>query len=147
MAERSSRLRQRLRQSQQRYEALLSGLVDERGPLIRGSFGVRARVCGAANCKCTRGERHQSKYLSATDGDRLRQVHVPVADEDEVAEGVERYRRFFEARARMAELGQLQLELVDELGNSLLKPYPPGRPLPPATRRGRPPSARGDRSR
>lgn len=31
----------------------------------------------------------------------------------------------------------MQLELVDELGQSLLAPYPPEDPLPPAARRGR----------
>jgi hypothetical protein len=147
MADRSSRLRQRIRQTQQQYLALLDGLVDERGPLIRGSFGTRARVCGVPTCRCTRGELHESKYLSATDGGRVRQVHVPVSEEVEVAEGVARYRRFWRVRARMAELGQMQLDLVDDLGRSLLKPYPESRPLPAAKRRGRTPKeeSRGPR--
>jgi len=139
VGERSSRIRQKLRQSQERYQGLLQGLVIERGPLIRGSFGTRARVCGASNCRCARGQLHESKYLTATDAGKVRQVHVPASEEAEVATGVARYRRFFEARARMAKLGQLQLDLVDELGRSLLKSYPEDRPLPPAKRRGRPP--------
>jgi hypothetical protein len=40
-------------------------------------------------------------------------------------------------RKRLVELKALQLELVDELGRSLLKPYPPDDPLPPPARRGR----------
>lgn len=139
MADRSSRLRQKIRQAHQQYVALLDGLVDERGPLIRGSFGTRARVCGVPTCRCARGELHESKYLSATDGGRVRQVHVPASEEADVAEGVARYRRFWRTRARMAELGQFQLDLVDDLGRCLLKPYPQDRPLPPAKRRGRTP--------
>lgn len=139
MADRSSRLRQRIRQTHQQYMALLDGLVGERGPLIRGSLGTRARVCGVPTCRCARGQLHESKYLSATDAGRVRQVHVPAREEAEVAEGVSRYRRFWRTRARMAELGQMQLDLVDDLGRSLLKPYPENRPLPPAKRRGRTP--------
>jgi hypothetical protein len=69
----------------------------------------------------------------------MRQVHVPAAAEDHVRAGVERYRRFMSARADLAELAQQQLEFVDELGRSLLEPYPRGRPLPPASRFGRRP--------
>jgi hypothetical protein len=78
--------------------------------------------------------------LTATDGGKVRQVHVPVHEEAEVAASVERYRRFAQMRAQLVELSQVQLELVDKLGRSLLKPYPPSRPFPPARRRGRPPS-------
>ena len=49
------------------------------------------------------------------------------------------YRRLMSARADLAELAQQQLELVDELGRSLLEPYPRNRPLPPASRFGRRP--------
>jgi hypothetical protein len=60
---------------------------------------------------------------------------------------VERYRRYRQAQAHLAErlreLVKRQLELVDSLGKALLEPYPPDRPLPPAKRRGRPPKAHG----
>ena len=124
---------------------ILDLLLGERGPLIRGSFGTRARVCGNPGCRCARGERHEAKYLTATDGGKVRQVHVPARDEGQVAEGVARYRRFRRARARVAELAKLQLELADQLGRSLLAAYPPDQPLPPAARRGR--RARGGTDR
>jgi hypothetical protein len=114
-------------------------LLEERGPLIRGSFGVRKRVCGNPGCHCTQGQLHESKYLSATDQGRVRLVHVPAVEEAKVATGVERYRRFQRGSARLARLAKQQLELLDELGRSLLEPYPPGNPLPPAKKRGRPP--------
>jgi hypothetical protein len=146
MRDDSSRIRQRLRGTQEELAQQLEFFLLERGPLIRGSFGTRARVCGNPGCKCARGERHESKYLTATDHGRTRQVHVPEGDEVQVAEGVERYRRFRQARSRLAQrladLARRQLELVDALGNSLLEPYPPDRPLPPPKRRGRPPKER-----
>lgn len=137
-----SRLRQQLVALERQHAAQLELLVGERGPLLRGSLGVRARVCGNPGCKCARGERHESKYLSASDGGRTRQVHVPAGQELAVTAGVGRYREFQRRRARLAELAQQQLELVDTLGRSLLASYPPTRPLPPPQRRGRRPQPR-----
>jgi hypothetical protein len=145
MGEQSSRLRKKLLAANEDLQAVLEGLLDERGPLIRGSFGTRARVCGVPTCHCARGERHVSKYLTATDHGKVRQVHVPASEEAEVAAGVARYRRFWQVRDRLAKLGQLQLDLVDDLGRSLLKPYPQDRPLPPPRRRGRVPKGSGHR--
>lgn len=139
MGNQASRLRQQLAQAGEQQQQQLDLLLEQRGPLIRGSFGTRDRVCGKPGCHCARGEPHRTKYLTATDGGRVRQVHVPASDVDEVAAGVARYRRFREVEAKLVELSTLQLRLVDELGQSLLKPYPPEAPLPPRSRRGRRP--------
>jgi hypothetical protein len=75
---------------------------------------------------------------------------VPVKDEVHVARGTERYARFWRVRSRLAEVTKLQLELIDELGRSLLEPYPPDRPLPPPVKRGPTPKGaknRGSRTR
>jgi len=135
----ASRLRQRLTETAEKQQRRLDIVLEARGPLIRGSFGTRARLCGKPSCHCAAGERHLAKYLAASDGGRMRQVHVPAAAEEHVRAGVERYRRFMSARADLAELAQQQLELVDELGRSLLEPYPRDKPLPPASRFGRRP--------
>ena len=135
MSERTSRLRQRLLEAAEQHREQVERLLQENGPLIRGSFGTRARVCGNPGCHCARGERHTSKYLTATDGDRQRQVHVPTGDEERVALGVSRYRRFKQAKKHLAEIGARALDLVEDLSRSLLAPYPPDDPLPPAVRR------------
>lgn len=137
MAERTSRLKQRLLETAEQHREQVERLLEEDGPLIRGSFGTRSRVCGNPGCHCLRGERHTSKYLTASDGGKLRQVHVPASDEQRVAEGVSRYRRFKQAKRRLVEMGAQLLELVEDLGRSLLAPYPLGHPLPPAKRRGK----------
>lgn len=137
MGDRTSRLRQRLRQAAEQHQGHIERILEQDPTLIRGSFGSRARVCGNPGCHCARGEKHTSKYLTASAGGKVRQVHVPASDEDLVAAGVARYRRYRRMRKRLVDLGALQLELVDELGQSLLAPYPPEDPLPPASRRGR----------
>ena len=145
MSAQSSRLRQRLVETAREYQKILGTLLQERGPLIRGSFGTRARLCGRPGCRCVQGFLHESKYLTASDGGKARQIHVPAHEELHVAKGVERYRRFWQMRARLTERVKLQLELIDRLGRSLLEPYPPGKPLPPASRRGRTPKGARDR--
>jgi len=147
MRPQASQARKRLRDTAAQIQQQLDLLLDERGPFIRGTFATRSRVCGNPGCHCARGELHESKYLSASDHGRARQVHVPAAEEARVAAGVERYRRFHKGRTRLADLAKKQLELVDELGRSLLEPYPPGNPLPPAQRRGRPPKGGRHESR
>jgi hypothetical protein len=139
MRAKASRLRQRLSETAEKQQQQLDIVLEARGPLIRGSFGTRARQCGKPSCRCATGERHLAKYLAASEQGRMRQVHVPAAEEEHVRAGVERYRHFMSARADLADLAQRQLELVDELGRSLLEPYPRNRPLPPASRFGRRP--------
>jgi hypothetical protein len=138
MSEDASRLRQKLVASEQRRAKQMELLLGERD-LIRGTLGTRSRVCGHPNCRCAKGELHESKYLSAAVGGRTRQVHVPAGDEVEVAAGVERYQRWRRLRTELVDLGAQQLELVDALGQAVLKPYPPDAPIPPPKRRGRKP--------
>lgn len=139
MRSKSSRVRQRLAEAAQRHLEQIELLLANKGPFIRGSFGSRRRVCGKPGCHCTRGELHESKYLSASQEGRIRQVHVPESDVVEVSQGVARYRHFLQSEAKLVELSALQLRLASELGEAQLAPYPPEDPLPPRARRGRRP--------
>lgn len=139
MRSKSSRVRQRLAEAAQRHLEQVELLLANKGPLIRGSFGSRRRVCGKPGCHCARGELHESKYLAASQEGKVRQVHVPESDVLEVSQGVAHYRRFLQSEAKLVELSALQLRLVSELGEAQLAPYPPENPLPPRARRGRRP--------
>ncbi len=77
-AERSSRSRVRKR--------LEEGMI--RGTLVR-----RARVCGKPNCRCTRGQRHVSLYLTRRKDGGYEQLYIPAAREEEVRRQVENWRR------------------------------------------------------
>ena len=143
MGDQSSRLRQQLRQAAEKHQQQIERLVQEVGPLIRGTFGTRARVCGSPGCHCARGELHRSKYLSAPVAGATRQIHVPSGEEMEVQDGVARYRRFREVMAALAVTAKEELDAAEQLGLSLLKPYPPGDPLPPPKWRGRRKGGRG----
>lgn len=138
MSETLSRLRQQLRRLAERRMELIRVLLGT-GAFIRGSVGRRSRVCGRPNCRCTRGELHQSVYLSVAVEGRTRQVHVPAGDELKVAQGVERYRKWHQLLRRLAALDSEEKDLIEALARALLEPYPPHDPIPPAGRRGRRP--------
>lgn len=139
MVEDVSRLRQRARASNELRGRLLGALLAERAGLIRGTLGTRARQCGKAHCRCTRGELHESKYLSVGVEGRTRLVHVPGADEMQVATGVERYRRWRSVQVQIVEADRDLMKLLDALAVALLAAYPPGDPIPPPRKRGRRP--------
>lgn len=139
MKREASALRSRIRQAEQRRADRLDQILGEPGPLVRGTLMTRARQCGKAGCHCTRGELHVSKAIAVTVGGRTRLVHVPAGDEVAVAKKTGRYRRLRQTRTELVWLGAETLRLVDQLGNALLEPYPPGAPIPPPARRGRPP--------
>jgi hypothetical protein len=92
--------------------------------MVAGSFVTLARGCGKATCRCARGEKHQGKYLSRSEGGRTRLVYVPAGDEVEVATRAERYRRFREARAVLMKLAAETAQAADALQIVLTQPYP-----------------------
>jgi len=61
--------------------------------MLRGSLLPRRRVCGKPNCKCARGEKHESLYLVASDGGKVRQLYIPKEWEQTVRQWVEQYQR------------------------------------------------------
>jgi hypothetical protein len=138
MSEKLSRLRQQLQRLAARHLAVIRSLLKTES-FIRGSIGRRARVCGNPGCKCARGERHESVYLSVAVDGRTRQVHVPAGDELHVAGGVRRYRKWHSIATKLAEIDAEEKQVIDALSKELLEPYPPGNPVPPARQRGRRP--------
>lgn len=137
MAEDKSRLRQDILALEGERDRQLEFVLEERGPLIRGSLVKRKRVCGHPGCRCvTKGRLHVAHYLSLTVAGKTRPIHVPAASEREVKAGSGRYRRFRRARKLLVQLTAKQLKLIDRLGDALLEAYPPGEAIAPAGRRG-----------
>ncbi len=58
-----SKLRQRVYQLDKERNKLLSKILRS-GKMVRGSLYQMRRGCGNPNCKCARGEKHVSWYLS-----------------------------------------------------------------------------------
>lgn len=69
----------------------LSQLIGDKG-FVRGSLVTREKVCGKANCKCARGERHVAQYLVMSQDGGKRQLFVPVEMEAQVKRWLDNYR-------------------------------------------------------
>jgi hypothetical protein len=60
--------------------------------MICGSVVSMARTCGKAGCRCARGEKHVSLYLSVKMEGRRRMVYIPPELEQEVRRCVAAWR-------------------------------------------------------
>ena len=86
------------------------------GPLIDGSLVTIARACGNPNCKCTRGEKHQSLYLTYKghrkapgEAAKTKTLYVPVALEGEVRKWS---RECTKVRELIRQLSEIQREII-----------------------------------
>jgi hypothetical protein len=59
---------------------------------VRGTVSVRERVCGKANCRCTRGEKHVSLFLTRSKDGTVEQLYIPREKEELARRWVENYR-------------------------------------------------------
>ncbi len=109
-----SRFRQRIYQLQREHARLVQRMLKSRG-MVKGSMVTLARRCGKAGCKCNRGEKHKSQYLSISDGGKTRMIYLKPGMEMKVGEAAERYRRFRSARARLVKVQKEVLDLFNQL--------------------------------
>jgi hypothetical protein len=70
----------------------LAQMLSQRG-VIRGTLLVRKRKCGKVNCRCARGEGHESLFLVISENGRTRQFFVPKDWEPRVRQWVADYHR------------------------------------------------------
>lgn len=59
---------------------------------ICGSVVSMARCCGKKNCRCQRGEKHVSLYLSVKLGDKRHMLYIPPDLEEQVRRQVDAWR-------------------------------------------------------
>jgi len=111
----ASRCRRRIADGLGRLAHLTEG-VQSRACMVRASLYPYRRRCGSQGCRCQRGELHEGRALSVSDGRRSRQVSLVGLDLAEVTRHVEVYRQWRKARAKIVESFRGLLEAVDELG-------------------------------
>lgn len=59
--------------------------------VIRGSLVTMRRVCGKSNCRCRKGRKHVSLYLSRSVKGRTSMIYIPRKNEAEIKEASLRY--------------------------------------------------------
>lgn len=125
--EKASRSRRRLLDAAREFLSRVEKLAHERGPLLKASFQLRGTRCGKENCKCTRGDLHNTAVLIASDGGKRRSYYVRGPERPEVQRRVERYRRFRAVRIELNKLAAEVLGACDDLLDALAEPHSPQR--------------------
>ena len=60
---------------------------------IRGSLVVMNRSCGKLNCRCQKGPKHKSIYLSQSYKGKTRMIYLPRGSEGKAHQYVKNYRK------------------------------------------------------
>ena len=102
------RQRTQIQPAERALRSALNQLLSQEG-VIHGTLITRKRVCGKANCRCTRGHLHESLYLVVTEGGKNRQMYVPKRWEAKVRQWIQQYNQ---ARELMDDLSRLHWEKV-----------------------------------
>jgi hypothetical protein len=130
----ASQLRHQIRRTEHARQRQVDRLLRAE-EMVVGSFVTLGRKCGKPSCRCASGELHYSKFLSRSEEGRTRLIYVRSADEVDVAQKAEQYRRFRKARAELMKLATQTAELADQLHAELTVPYPPPNRAPGYRRR------------
>jgi len=102
--------RARMSGGERELRSALNRLLSGQG-LIHGTLLSRRRVCGKPNCRCVRGQRHESLYLVVSEAGRGRQLYVPADWAEVVRRWIDNYQA---ARRLMDRLSRLHWEKVQQ---------------------------------
>lgn len=83
--------RSQMTKEERENRSQLKPYISHRG-FVRGTLSVRGRVCGKPNCRCTRGDKHVSLFLTRSKDGKLEQLYIPKQKEGLVRRWVEDYR-------------------------------------------------------
>jgi len=93
-------------------------MVKSRPMMLRGTLYTFRRKCGNPNCRCHKGELHESPALSYSVGGRTRLITLREEDVPGVQRALERYRKAAEELERRAieDAARLKAELKARRG-------------------------------
>jgi hypothetical protein len=109
-----SSLRSQLLKAQQQLSKLLEDCLG-REPLLPGSLYTLRRKCGKPNCRCARGQLHESTVLSYRGQGRPRNVSPSPGQLGTLRTMTHAYRRIRQARAKLVRWQRQLLTLVDAI--------------------------------
>jgi len=112
--EKFSQLRQTLLRLASEIKGLVEPVFSDR-PVIKGTVYELKRRCGKPGCKCARGELHARMVVSASEGGKTRLQVIPKGFLVEVQGKVRRYQELRRVRARLGEIYQKMLKVIDQI--------------------------------
>jgi Family of unknown function (DUF6788) len=114
MSQELSSLRSQLLKAQQQLPKLLEDCLG-REPLLPGSLYTLRRKCGKPNCRCVRGQLHESIVLSYRGQGRPRNVSPAPEQRAALRTMTHAYRRTRQVRAALVRWQRQLLTLVDAI--------------------------------
>ena len=97
--------------------SLLAKIVSSE-PFVQGSLFEMARICGKATCKCAKGEKHVSLYLTISRDNKKRMIYIPKKLEKQARILVEAYQGI---KKSMADISDNCLEQIIQSKKELLE--------------------------
>ncbi len=79
------------------------------GRVMKGSIVIVRRYCGKSNCRCRKGFKHRSLYVSQANKGKSRLVYIPKRSEAEVRRLIGNYRKL---KAALEKISRLNMSLM-----------------------------------
>jgi len=95
-----------------------------RGPLVHGWVRRNRRKCGHPNCRCARGELHETLTFGTREGGKEVHRGIPPEKVDALQSCTKRWRRYRQARAALVKEFERLLKEIDSLEELLCEPWP-----------------------
>lgn len=81
--------------------------------ILRGSIVIVKRYCGKANCRCAKGHKHRSLYISQSNNGQSRLKYIPRLSEKEASRLIKNYHAL---KAVMEEISRINMQLLAAAG-------------------------------
>lgn len=79
--------------------------------ILRGSIVEVKRYCGKPNCRCSKGRKHRSLYISQSNNGSSRLIYIPQHSEKEARRLIDNYHKL---KGVMEEISRINMRLVRE---------------------------------
>ena len=93
----------------------LAKSISKSSKFIKGTPVILKRKCGQKGCKCVKGEKHSSLYLSKSVKGKTAMTYIPKKYEQEIYSGVEKYKTIIKKIEKISEINLEILKLKKEL--------------------------------
>lgn len=77
--------------------------------ILRGSIVVVERYCGKANCRCLKGHKHRSLYISQSNNGQSRLIYIPRTSEKKVRRLINNYHKL---KSALKEISRINMQLA-----------------------------------
>lgn len=118
-----SKRRKRILERMEKLDSTKSQFLEVREPMVHGWVKRNRRKCGHPNCRCARGELHETLTFGTREGGREFHRGIPPEKVDALQSCTKRWRRYRQARAEFVKEFNRLIEEIDSLEKLLCQPW------------------------